>query len=36
MEKIIEYLEWYNTKRFKEELKGLTTVEYRNQALLVV
>ena len=32
-EKIEEYIEYYNTKRIKDKLKGLTPVEYRNQAL---
>ena len=27
------YIEYYNTKRIKAKLKGLTPVEYRNQAL---
>lgn len=33
IEKIIEYIEYYNTKRIKVKLKGLTPMEYRNQAL---
>lgn len=33
IEKIEEYIEYYNTKRIKAKLKGLTPVEYRNQAL---
>ncbi len=33
IEKIDEYIEYYNTKRIKVKLKGLTPVEYRNQAL---
>ncbi len=32
---IDEYIEYYNTKRIKVKLKGLTLVEYRNQALQV-
>ncbi|WP_434719608.1 IS3 family transposase [Providencia sp. Je.9.19] len=28
-----KYIECYNTKRIKAKLKGLTLVEYRNQAL---
>tara|TARA_Y100000782_G_scaffold115627_1_gene162789 strand:- start:1661 stop:2461 length:801 start_codon:yes stop_codon:yes gene_type:complete len=28
-----EYIDYYNTKRIKVKLKGLTPVEYRNQAL---
>lgn len=31
---IDEYIEYYNTKRIKIKLKGLSPVEYRNQALL--
>ncbi|WP_420555454.1 IS3 family transposase [Neptuniibacter marinus] len=31
---IDEYIEYYNTKRIKVKLKGLTPVEYRKQALL--
>lgn len=31
--KIKEYIEYYNTKRIKVKLKGLTPIEYRNQAL---
>ena len=30
---IDEYINYYNTKRIKVKLKGLTPVEYRNQAL---
>ncbi|WCE29889.1 IS3 family transposase [Vibrio sp. SCSIO 43137] len=30
---IDEYIEYYNTKRIKVKLKGLTPMEYRNQAL---
>ena len=33
IEKIEEYIEYYNTKRIKAKLKDLTPVEYRNQAL---
>ncbi|HGN1708045.1 TPA: transposase [Providencia rettgeri] len=33
IEKIDEYIEYYNTKRIKAKLRGLTPVEYRNQAL---
>jgi len=36
IEKIDEYIEYYNTKRIKAKLKGLTPVEYRNQALQAV
>ena len=31
--KIEEYIEYYNTERIKVKLKGLTPIEYRNQAL---
>ena len=30
---IKEYIEFYNNKRFQAELKCLTPMEYRNQAL---
>ncbi|MFV0449496.1 MAG: IS3 family transposase, partial [Vibrio sp.] len=30
---IEEYIEYYNTKRIKVKFKGLTPIEYRNQAL---
>lgn len=33
IEKIDEYIEYYNTKRIKAKLKGLTPIQYRNQAL---
>ncbi|GHA41600.1 integrase [Photobacterium aphoticum] len=33
MEQIKKYIEYYNTKRIKVKLKGLTPIEYRNQAL---
>ncbi|XWR68602.1 IS3 family transposase IS150 [Providencia manganoxydans] len=33
IDKIGEYIEYYNTKRIKTKLKGLTPIEYRNQAL---
>ncbi len=33
---IDEYIEYYNTKRIKVKLKGLTPIEYRNQALQAV
>lgn len=32
---LVEYIEWYNTKRIKSKLKGLSPVEYRIQSLLV-
>ena len=31
---IVEYIEFYNNKRFQAILKSLTPIEYRNQALL--
>ncbi|MGN0739132.1 MAG: IS3 family transposase [Treponema sp.] len=31
--KLIEYLEWYNEKRIKVKLKGLTPLQFRNQSL---
>lgn len=33
MKEIKDYIEYYNTKRIKVKLKGLTPIEYRNQAL---
>jgi len=36
IEKLEEYIEYYNTKRIKVKLKGLTPIEYRNQALQAV
>ena len=30
-----EYIEFYNTKRLQAKLKGLTPMDYRNQALIV-
>ena len=36
LEKAIEkYIDYYNNKRIKEKLKGLTPAYYRNQSLLV-
>ena len=36
LEKTIEkYIDYYNNKRIKEKLKGLTPASYRNQSLLV-
>lgn len=32
---IIEYIDYYNNKRIKSKLKGLSPVEYRIQSLLV-
>ncbi|WOD09270.1 IS3 family transposase [Marinomonas sp. GJ51-6] len=34
IQEIEEYIDYYNTKRIKMRLNGLTPVEYRNQALL--
>lgn len=33
MKAIDEYIDYYNNKRFQAKLKGLTPIEYRNQAL---
>ncbi|HOI46867.1 MAG TPA: IS3 family transposase [Bacilli bacterium] len=30
---IDDYIDYYNNKRFQEKIKGLTPVEYRNQAV---
>jgi transposase InsO family protein len=30
---LIEYLNWYNEKRIKVKLKGLTPLQFRNQSL---
>ena len=30
---LIEYLSWYNGKRIKVKLKGLTPLQFRNQPL---
>lgn len=35
IEQIKDYIEYYNTKRIKVKLKGMTPVEYRNQALMI-
>ncbi|MEC8080671.1 MAG: IS3 family transposase, partial [Pseudomonadota bacterium] len=32
-EAIKEYIEYYNNDRIKQKLKGLSPIEYRNQAL---
>lgn len=32
---IKEYIDYYNKKRIKVKLKGLTPAEYRNQSLLI-
>ncbi|MBS7309885.1 MAG: IS3 family transposase [Treponema sp.] len=29
--KLIEFLSWYNEKRIKVKLKGLTPLQFRNQ-----
>lgn len=28
-----DYIQWYNTERIQQRLKGLTPMRYRNQAL---
>ncbi len=28
-----EYIQWYNTQRLQQRLKGLTPMQYRNQTL---
>jgi putative transposase len=33
IETIKEYIDYYNNKRIKLKLKGLSPIEYRNQAL---
>ena len=35
IEKIEDYIRYYNTERYQEKLKGLTPSEYRNQAILI-
>ena len=30
---LVEYLEWYNEKKIKVKLKGLTPLQFRNQSL---
>lgn len=32
---LVEYIEYYNNKRIKSKLKGLSPVQYRIQSLLV-
>ena len=32
-QEIKDYIKWYNNKRISTNLKGLTPIEYRNQAL---
>lgn len=34
IQSIKDYIEFYNNKRFQAKLKSLTSIEYRNQALL--
>ena len=34
IEQIKEYIDYYNHKRIKQKLKGLSPIEYRNQALV--
>ncbi|KKO47518.1 transposase [Arsukibacterium sp. MJ3] len=34
IENIKEYIDYYNNKRIKQKLKGLSPIEYRNQALI--
>ncbi|HJS14926.1 MAG TPA: IS3 family transposase, partial [Rheinheimera sp.] len=34
IETIKEYIDYYNHKRIKLKLKGLSPIEYRNQALI--
>ena len=34
-EAIEDYIYYYNNKRIKEKLKGLTPASYRNQSLLI-
>lgn len=36
IQKVASYIDYYNTKRIKVKLKGLTPIEYRNQALQAV
>ena len=33
MKELVEYLSWYNEKRIKVKLKGLTPLQFRNQSL---
>ncbi|MDK2901976.1 MAG: putative transposase [Thermosediminibacterales bacterium] len=32
-QELVGYIEWYNTKKIKHKLKGLSPVEYRIQSL---
>ncbi|HHQ4309083.1 TPA: IS3 family transposase, partial [Serratia fonticola] len=34
-EEIETYIDYYNNRRIKQKLKGLSPVEYRTQALMV-
>jgi len=34
-QELVNYIHWYNTKRIKSNLKGLSPVEYRNQSFNV-
>ena len=34
-EKITEYINWYNNKRIKKKLNGLSPIEYRQQASII-
>ena len=34
-EELIDYLDYYNNRRLKQKLMGLTPAEHRRQALLV-
>lgn len=36
IDQIKEYIDYYNNERIKQKLKGLSPIEYRNQALLAV
>ncbi|QRV02348.1 IS3 family transposase [Arcanobacterium phocisimile] len=33
LDQLDQYITWYNNNRIQERLKGLTPIEYRNQAL---
>ncbi|WP_178860669.1 IS3 family transposase, partial [Thiomicrorhabdus cannonii] len=33
IQEVHDYIEYYNHKRIKQKLKGLSPIEYRNQAL---
>lgn len=34
-QELVDYIHWYNTKRIKSNLKGLSPVEFRTQSLIV-